>query len=313
MTAPTHAPSDNTRGILAMNVAMFGFISNDTCVKIAMEALPLGEIMFVRGIVATSILLGFATVARAWGQWRRLIHPLMGLRLVGEIGATLLYLTALAHMPIGNVSAIFQATPLAMTAGAALVFKEPVGWRRWAAIAAGFGGVLIIVRPGMEGFNAYAVLILAAVVCVVVRDLATSRIPAAVPTSLVTGITALIVTLTGAALFPFEATFSAIPDWRPLDLRLLAVLIGAGVFLLVGYVTLIFAMRWGEMSVIAPFRYMLLVWSFVYGITLFGDRPDAATMIGAAIVVGSGLYTVHRERVRRLAAARAAASLPGAG
>lgn len=298
---------DNTRGILAMNAAMFGFICNDTLMKATTAVLPLGEILFARSLIATVIVAVVVAWTGVWRDARRLVDPLMAMRLVGEIGATVTYVTALVHMPIGNVSAVFQTTPLAITAGAAIFLAEPVGWRRWSAIAVGFAGVLLIVRPGADGFNSYALLVLGSVACVVLRDLATARLPRDLPTSLVSLATSVVVAATGLAIAPFETLFSPIDTWRSPELWSLAALTGAACFLLIGYVMLIVAMRLGDMSAIAPFRYVLLVWSFIFGFLFFGDRPDGPTLVGAAIVVASGLYTLHRERIRLKERATAAA------
>ena len=307
------APSrDNSRGILAMNVAMLSFITSDTLVKYVTQTLPLGEAIFLRGAIA-SVIVGLVVVWAGTGRaWRTMFEPLMALRLIGEIGATLFYLVALVHMPIANVSAVFQATPLAMTASAALFLGEQVGPRRWAAIAVGFIGVMVIVRPGLAGFDAWSIAVLISVAFVALRDISTARLPATAPASLVTFVTALAVTALGLALWPFEHLVGKRVEWVVPDAFTGALVATNAVTLLCGYVFLLFATRLAETSAIAPFRYTLLVWSFVFGIVVFGQYPDTATLVGAAIVVGTGLYSFHRERARR-AVTRPAASHPSVG
>jgi drug/metabolite transporter (DMT)-like permease len=303
---------DNSRGILAMNVAMFSFITSDTLVKYVTQSLPLGEAIFLRGAIA-SVIVGLVVVWAGTGRaWRTMFEPLMALRLIGEIGATLFYLVALVHMPIANVSAVFQATPLAMTASAALFLGEQVGPRRWAAIAVGFIGVMIIVRPGLAGFDAWSIAVLIAVAFVALRDISTARLPASAPASLVTFVTALAVTALGLALWPFEHLVGKQVEWVVPDGFTGALVATNAVTLLSGYVFLLFATRFAETSAIAPFRYTLLVWSFLFGVVVFGQYPDTATLVGAAIVVGTGLYSFHRERARR-AALRTSAAHPSAG
>ncbi len=303
---------DNSRGILAMNVAMFSFITSDTLVKYVTQSLPLGEAIFLRGAIA-SVIVGLVVVWAGTGRaWRTMFEPLMALRLIGEIGATLFYLVALVHMPIANVSAVFQATPLAMTASAALFLGEQVGPRRWAAIAVGFIGVMIIVRPGLAGFDAWSIAVLISVAFVALRDISTARLPASAPASLVTFVTALAVTALGLALWPFEHLVGKRVEWIVPDAFNGALVAANAVTLLSGYVFLLFATRFAETSAIAPFRYTLLVWSFLFGIVVFGQYPDTATLVGAAIVVGTGLYSFHRERARR-AVTRPAASHPSVG
>ncbi|TBW40922.1 DMT family transporter [Siculibacillus lacustris] len=294
---------DNTRGILLMNVAMLGFTVSDAFTKLSTRSLPLGETIFLRGLIAAT-LIGLAVIHEgSWREWRRLVDPRIVLRLIGELGATLCYLIALVHVPLPNVTAVFQATPLTMTVAAALFLGERIGVRRWAAIAVGFCGVMVIVRPGLDGFDPMSLLVLASVVCVVLRDIATARLSATIPTPLVTLATAVAVTAMGPLLIPFESAVSLQPLWRVPNPGEIATLFLASSGLLIGYVFLIRATRLAETSAIAPFRYVLLVWAFVFGLTLFGDYPDLPTVIGAAVVVATGLYSIDSERRARLAAA----------
>jgi drug/metabolite transporter (DMT)-like permease len=295
------SPRDNSRGIIAMNVAMLSFITSDTLVKYVTQSIPLGEAIFLRGAIASVIVAVAIARTSSWRAWRTMFETRMALRLVGEAGATLFYLVALVHMPIANVSAVFQATPLAMTACAAIFLGEHVGPRRWVAIAVGFVGVMIIVRPGLEGFDAWSIAVLISVAFVALRDISTARLSAATPASLVTLVTALAVTVLGLAMRPFEYLIGSNVDWVVPDPMVGGLVAANAVTLLSGYVFLLFATRLAETSAIAPFRYTLLVWSFVFGYVVFGQYPDTPTLVGAAIVVGTGLYSFHRERLRRAA------------
>jgi drug/metabolite transporter (DMT)-like permease len=264
---------------------------NDTLVKLASTHMNMGQVMLVRGLFAT-VLVG----ALAWHQGalrspRQALHPAIAVRVVGELGGTLFFLVALAHLPIANVSAVLQALPLAVTMGAALLFGERVGPRRWLSIAAGFTGVMIIVRPGFEGFNIYALMVLVSVGFCAIRDLATKRIPKTVPSLLVSVITAVVVTVFGA--------FLVVPlgGWTPMSVEVTGTLAGAAVLLLFGYQFIIMSMRVGEISFIAPFRYTALLWAILLGHVIFDDTPDAPMILGASIIVVSGLYMLYRERV----------------
>ncbi len=288
---------DNRRGIAAMAAAMSAFNLSDALTKLATQSLPLGETIFVRGLFAT-LMIGLVVI---WtGSWRtlpRLIDRRMSWRLVGEIGATFFYLAALVHVPLPNVSAVFQATPLAMTVAAAVFLGERIGMARWVAVAIGFIGVTIIVRPGLDGFDPNAILILASVGFVVVRDISTARLAGLAPTSAVTLVTAIAVTGLGLALFPFEPVISKVTVWVWPGIGELVLLAATAMALLTGYTLLIEATRLAETAAIAPYRYTLLVWSLIFGFFLFGDVPDGWTMAGAAIVVATGLYGLHRARV----------------
>ncbi|MBZ9841888.1 DMT family transporter [Mesorhizobium sp. CA5] len=283
--------SPNLRGALFMIVAMVGFTLNDAITKFSSESMNMAQVMLVRGAFA-SLFVGLLAWRRgALANPAAMLQPMVATRVAGEAGATVSFLIALAHLPIANVSAVLQALPLAVTMGAALFFGEGVGWRRWLAIAIGFTGVLIIVRPGFEGFSVYSLLALTSVACCAVRDLATKRIPDAIPTMLVSTATALAMTVLGALLL------SPMGGWTPMSGRATTLLALAAVLVLIGYQFIIMAMRSGDISFIAPFRYTALLWSILLGLVIFGDIPDAPMTVGAAIIIGSGLYALYRERV----------------
>lgn len=285
-----------------MMVAMVGFTLNDAITKFSSESMNMAQVMLIRGAFA-SLFVGLLAWQRgALATPRSMLQPMVAMRVAGEAGATVSFLVALAHLPIANVSAVLQALPLAVTMGAALFFNEGVGWRRWLAIAVGFAGVLIIVRPGFEGFSVYSLLALASVACCAVRDLSTRRIPQEIPTLLVSTATALAMTVLGAALL------APMGGWTPMSGKATALLALAAVLVLIGYQFIIMAMRSGDISFIAPFRYTALVWSILLGLVIFSDVPDLPMIVGATIIVGSGLYALYRERIvgRRQTAAESA-------
>ncbi len=220
---------------------------------------------------------------------------------------TVTFLAAIVHLPLANTAAIFQALPLAVTLGAALMFGEPVGWRRWLAIMAGFIGVHIIVRPGVEGFNQFTLFALVSVFFCAVRDLATRRIPAQVPSLFITLVTTVTVTIAGAAIIV------PLGGWTPPSSRALGLLTLAAVLLLIGYQCVIMALRSGDISAVAPFRYSALLWAMLLGYLVFGDVPDAMMVTGASIIVLSGLYAFYRERIRHRPVAADASGLPPDG
>jgi S-adenosylmethionine uptake transporter len=282
------AMSDNTKGALLMMCSMAAFTFNDTCVKLLGPDVPLFQMLFLRGIASTLMVWG---LARAIGglTWRipRRDWGLVSLRTICEIGAGYFFITALYHMPIANVSAVLQVLPLTVTLGGALFFGEAVGWRRLLAILAGFCGMLLIVRPGPEGFDLYAGYALMAVLFVTVRDLSTRRMSADVPSMTVTLAASLGVTV-------FAGFASLGTAWVPLDSGQLALIGGASVFILGGYLFSVMVMRVGDVSFIAPFRYFSLLCALVLGVVVFGDWPDPLTLLGGTIVVGAGAFTLLR-------------------
>jgi drug/metabolite transporter (DMT)-like permease len=290
------ALSDNLRGILLMCASMLAFTLNDTLVKaVTQDGMPLFEAITLRGIGASLGLILLALYQNGglnlWPKGRDRLW--LGLRTLGEIGATLLFLVALTHMPLANLSAILQSLPLAVTLAAAVLLGAPIGWRRLSAILVGFVGVMIIIRPGAADFDIWSVMGLGSVGFVVLRDLVTRQFSAALPST--TGaIWAALAVLTMGLIG------LAIEGWQPVSLLALAEVLGAGVFLIVGYICAIMVMRVGDISMVAPFRYTSLLWAILLGWLLFGDLPDRWTLLGAAIVVASGIYMLLRERKRRL-------------
>lgn len=290
MRAPSSL-AENTRSAVYMTASMAFLNSNDALLKTLAGEVPLFQAVFVRGLVVT-LLVG----ALAWqqGAFRTPVgrhdRRLITLRTLAEIGGTICFLTALFNMPFANASAIIQSVPLAVTLGAALVFGEPVGWRRYLAIAAGFAGVLIIVRPGAEGFNAWSLWAMAAIVFIVVRDLGTRGVSRQASS-------ALVVFITGVAMTAVAGGIAAFGDWVPLDAGHLARLTASAFCLVGGYLFGVMTMRIGDIGFVAPFRYTLLIWAIFFGIVIFDEWPDVWMLVGSGIIVAAGLYTFHRERL----------------
>ncbi|MDB5521925.1 MAG: hypothetical protein JWQ51_663 [Tardiphaga sp.] len=275
-----------------MAAAMAGFTMNDAITKIVTTEINFGQVMLVRGLFAIVLIAALVWHRQAFRPLRVLFIAPVAVRVAGEVGGTIAFLAAITHLPLANTSAIFQVQPLAVTMGAALVFAEPVGWRRWLAIAAGFIGVLIIVRPGVAGFNQFSLFALVSVAFSAVRDLATKRIPAEIPSLFITLLTTITVTTAGACVLV------PLGGWRPLSGPSVGLLSLAAVLVLIGYQCVIVAMRAGDISAVAPFRYTALLWAMLLGFLVFGDVPDMPMTIGASIIVLSGLYAFYRERVR---------------
>jgi drug/metabolite transporter (DMT)-like permease len=289
---------DNARGAGFMLLSMLGFSINDAFVKSVAEAMPLSQAVFLRSLL-TTLLLGGLVWSRGLLPFRpaRRDRRLIMVRCVGEIGGTACFLTALFNMPLANASAILQALPLAVTLAAALFFGEPVGWRRYLAIGIGFAGVMVIVRPGTEGFNAYSLWALAAIVFIVIRDLSTRRLTPDVPGPWVAMVTSGVLTAAAALAGGFE-------DWQPPESESLFALATASICLVVAYVSSVTSMRVGEIGFVQPFRYSLLVWAMLLGIVMFGEWPDGWMLVGSATVVATGLFTLYRERRVDLSARR---------
>lgn len=290
-----------------MAVSMAAFTMNDSITKALSSDMNFGQVMLVRGLFAIVLVAAFAWYQGALRPLQTLFVRPVALRVIGEVGGSVAFMAALAHLPLANTSAILQALPLAITLGAALLLGEPVGWRRWSAIVAGFVGVLIIVRPGLTGFSQYSVIALVAVAFCALRDLATRQIPAHIPSLFITLLTTLTVTSAGGAII------MPLGGWTPPSASALGLQAFSAVLLLIGYQCVISALRTGDISAVAPFRYSALLWAMLLGHVVFGDVPDAMMVLGASIIVVSGLYAFYRERIRHRALAAESSGLPPDG
>ena len=292
--------TDNVFGAILMAVSMLSFISNDALMKFLFQTISVEQGIFMRGLVSVPLLALIAYLRKSlfvridWRNWRVILT-----RAFAELAATMAFLTALSNMPLANITAILQALPLTVTMFAAIFFGEQVGWRRWSAILAGFIGVLIIIRPGGDGFNEYAVLAIVAVACVTVRDAITRRLDRSVPSLFVAFISAI-------PIFIYGGVATATTGWTVVSGAIIGIVVVAAIAITCGYLFAVMAMRNGEISFVAPFRYTGMIWAILFGFLLFGDLPDAATILGTMIVIGMGVYAFHRERIRQRASASSA-------
>ncbi len=273
-----------------MMAGQAAFVVNDACMKALSDELPLFQAIFLRG-VATSVCL--VLLARAMGALRldlsRRDWTFVGLRTVGEIAAAYFFISALFNMPLANATAILQALPLALTLAGAVFLREPVGWRRLLAILVGLIGVMLIIRPGPDGFNVYSFYALASAACVTLRDLSTRQLSREVPSLTVAVAAAVAVTL-------FAGVGAIWDEWRHVSQTAALQLSGAVVFVFLGYLMSVMVMRAGDLGFVAPFRYTAMVWALLLGYTIFGDWPDPLTFLGAAVVAATGIFTLYRER-----------------
>ncbi len=281
---------DNLRGAALMVLSMLGFAIEDSFIKLMGNALPVGQILVLLGLGGAAV---FGAAVRAQG--RALFEPAMRtgpvlVRAVGEILGTICFITAIVLTPLSSASAILQATPLVVTLGAAVFLGETVGWRRWAAICVGFAGVMMIIRPGFESFNPLSLLALGAVFGLGARDVATRKVPATLSTMQLSFLGFLVLIPTGALAMALTGQGVA-----PMDARLSLLMVGSIAIGVFAYYGIVAAMRLGEVSFVTPFRYSRLIFALIIGIVLFGERPDLPTLLGAATIVVSGIYTVWRE------------------
>ncbi|GHA59297.1 membrane protein [Amylibacter ulvae] len=273
--------------------SMAGFAFNDAAIKLGAADIGIYQAIFVRGVFA-SLLIGLF----AWRMGAFKILPnstdlrWIALRTLTELGATFCFLTALLHMPIANVTAILQALPLTVSLAAVWLLNETIGWRRAGAIFIGLVGVMLIIKPGTEGFNSYAILAMVAVVFITFRDLIVRQFSDQVSTLFVSFVTAIAITFAGAIALIITHS------WQPMTSQTLLLLMLASVLIFVGYYCSVAAMRFGEVAIVAPFRYSIMIWAILLGWIIWDETPDYLTLIGMVIVVSMGVYTFWRERGR---------------
>lgn len=282
---------NNVRGILLVILSMAAFATEDAFIKSMTQTLPTGQVLFLLG---SGGALVFALLAKLRGE--SLFAPLftnriLFIRTVSEGFASFFFITSLSLVPMSTVAAVFQATPLAITLGAALFLGEQVGWRRWSAIVVGFIGVLMIIRPGMEGFDPSVLMVLGAVAAIGTRDLISRRLPTKMSSYVVSfhGFGALAVVGPLMLLTQTQAPL-------PMTLTHAGQITCALVFGVAGYLAIVTATRTGDASAITPFRYTRLIFSMILGMLVFSEQPDLLTYVGSAIIIASGLYTYVRER-----------------
>ncbi|GAA6208819.1 DMT family transporter [Cognatishimia sp. WU-CL00825] len=293
--------SNNLQGALLMVAAMACYTFNDALIKFMGGDMSMSQLFVLRGL-PTILFVGILTyrAGAMTPQLNRSDWMLISLRSLSELLAAYLFVSALRQMEIANVTAVLQVLPLTVALAAALFFQEPLGWRRFVAIGIGFLGMVLIVRPGPEGFNPATFNALAAVVFITIRDLTARRLSAEVPSLFVALHAAVCVTVLASGVLLIQGS------WQPVAAGDGLLILGMAVFIGGGYLFSTMVMRVGDIGFVAPFRYTGLVWALLIGLLVFGDWPDALTLLGAAIVVGTGLFTLFREARANRSQAKAA-------
>ncbi len=290
----THATgaAANRRGILYLAAGMACLVLNDTLMKYLGASLGIAQLIAVRGVIAMVMILAVAHALGVSGRLGMLIQREIGVRTIFDGAGTLLYLVSLMHLPIGNATAINLAAPLIMALFAVLFFGETPGVPRWLAIGAGFIGVILVIQPRLDDFNAWALMCLAATFFQAIRDLLTRRIAPDVP--------AILISLASVATVTVLACAAVIVQgWQPIGLDSVGILAMAAALLSAGYYLIVNSMRHGEISIVAPFRYSGLLVALLTGFVVFGEVPSALAWGGIALLLAAGIYLMHDERRRR--------------
>ena len=284
----------NLVGSLWMVAAMAAFAVEDAFIKAASQTLPIGQVLVVFGMGGASVFVFLAWLNGDVLYGPDVVSRPMRIRVLFEIMGRLFYGLAIALTPLSAATVILQATPLVVVAGAALIFGERVGWRRWAAIFIGLAGVIVIIKPGTDSFSALSVLALIGMIGFAGRDLASRAAPASIGTNIL-GVYGFLSVIVAGVVF---ALWAAVPFRLPSgDASLF--LLGAILAGVVAYSSLMKAMRTGEVSAVTPFRYTRLLFGIALGLVVFGEQLSLSMIVGSGLIVVSGLFILWRGKKGR--------------
>ena len=280
--------TENFRGAFLMMISMGAFVLNDAFVRLAGDTLPLGQILFLRGLITTVILTAFAWNVGIFAMKVPQTDKMkIFFRSLTEAFTAYFFLTAVMNMPFANVTAILQILPMTVTLAAAFIFKEKVGVFRITLIIIGFLGVILIINPSVNGFNIYSSYALIAVVLITLRDLITRRLSDEVHTLLPT-----LSASFGVLLFSVPLMMTA--SFQPLSVESSFFIFLAAFFIIFGYYSAVLVMRSGEISFISPFRYSAILFALILGFFLFDETPDNYAAFGIIVVTVSGILLLYR-------------------
>lgn len=281
---------ENLRGAAFMVFAMFSFAVEDALIKELSATMPVGQILSIICLGGVFVFIIWF-VARGIPLWQpEYMDRKVVLRSLCDAAGSCLFITALSLVPLTTASAVIQATPLVVAMGAALFLGQAVGWRRWLAIIAGFVGVLIIIRPGMDGFVPATLLAVAGMLGLAARDLLTRSLTVNLSGPQLAIHTFITIIPAGMLLMIFQGHSAVAPDLRQTWLLLGCIIIGV-----IAYLAIVTATRTGNAGIISSFRYSRMVFALALGYIFFAEVPDQATLVGVFIIIASGIFTLWRE------------------
>jgi drug/metabolite transporter (DMT)-like permease len=276
------------RAGLYMVITTACFVAGDTCIKLIGTTLPLGQVICLIGLVSSLFILMVCGQQGILKDVPLIFTRTVLLRSLFDTMASFMFVSALMHMPLANLSSVMQSVPLVVVAVGVIFLGEKAGLSRIMAVIAGFLGVLLIVKPMPQTITIYEFLAVGAVIVVAFRDLVTKRIPAHVPLLVIALANAIFISVSGFGVGLVQG-FKSVEVWQ------WALLLGAGLFVTISYFFIVATVRLGDLSATAPFRYSEVVFAIIAGIVVFGEYPDAISYAGMALVIAAGLFAAHRE------------------
>ena len=282
---PQH--SDSFKGILAMIVAALLLTLNDAATKWLTQTYPVWEVLALRQFCSLLVIIPYIHFFTGWGVVKVANRPGMALRSAFFVATTWSIVVSFSILPLALVTAIAFSSPLFVVAFSHLFTKETVGPRRWLAVLAGFTGVLVIVRPGGSVFELVLILPVLAALFAGSRDIITrglSRTESSIS----------ILLWSNLAVVAFALAVTTLQGWQAITGTAALLLLLNGALNAGAHFLIIEALRLGEASLVAPFRYSGLIWATILGLVIWGEFPDSWTLVGAVLLVASGVYIIER-------------------
>jgi drug/metabolite transporter (DMT)-like permease len=278
--------TSNLRGIVFMVLAGGTFVANDSFMKLVLADAPPMQVLFMRGLAAFLWCLPLVFILGYGRDIHRVVNPWVLLRAAFEILAVTSFILALNHMPIGDITAIFQISPLFVVIGVSLIWGEKIGPLRTVLIALGLTGALLVAQPGSTSASPYAAFGFLTAIGSALRDLAGRKVPHNIP-GIVVALTTIIAVMVAAGL-----STVGFETWVPPSNASILKMLAAGLFLVGGHTFVFLAFRFAKAAAVAPFYYTFTLWAMLSGLVVFGDIPNWLSIIGIAFILGSGLASV---------------------
>jgi drug/metabolite transporter (DMT)-like permease len=287
------ASQPNLRGIGAMLVSAGAFVANDSCMKLALADYPPLEVLLLRGLAACLWCVPLVLIMGHGRNLGLLVNPWILGRSLCEVFAILCFINGLRHLPIADLTAIVQITPLIVLSAAALIWGDHIGPLRWLLIGLGIAGALLVAQPGAASASPYAMLGFATALGAAARDIFTRKVPVAAP-ALIVALSTIVTVVVASAVGTL-----VLEDWVMPGGATAALMLAAGFFLMCGHLFVFLAFRLAEPRAVAPFAYSFIVWSVLSGVLIFGEIPNGLAIAGMALIVATGLGVVLNERRQR--------------
>ncbi len=284
--------SENTKGAFLISLAAACYVMSDIFMKFLSSEISMFQITFLRGLLVTFFLFSYCYISKASffiREWKD--RFVIGIRSILEVIMTYTFLAALFNMNVANANAILQLIPLMVLLGSFAFLRQSPKTHEWIAVLVGCLGAAIIIRPGALDFNFYTIHALVAVFCLAARDLLTVRLNKKIPSNIVAFYSALMLTLASFLLSKEPVHFG--------DLSNSLFILYTAIFVSIGYIASVAAMRFGDVTFVSPFRYTALLWAMAMGFIFFQEIPKFTTILGGLIIILAGIYIFYKSKDNR--------------